>query len=153
MSLTVENLDGKRILGMDYGEKVIGTALFAYGRDPFPMPFEKIINLGFDQVVNDIKRIIEDEFIDMIVIGVPYLLDGKETANTKKIKGFIQKFQKSLPETICYEQDETLSTFEAQERMKSSPRYNFAVDIKQIDTLSAAIILEDFLKRISDENH
>ncbi len=42
-------------------------------------------------------------------------------------------------------QDESLSTFEAEERMRESPRYNFKVDKKQLDALAASIILEDFL--------
>ena len=86
------------------------------------------------------------------MIGVPYLLDGQESTQTKKIKNFIQKFFKQFSDIDCFEQDETLSSFEAQERMKNSPRYNFEVDIKQIDSLSAAIILEDFVKRIENES-
>jgi putative Holliday junction resolvase len=45
-----------------------------------------------------------------------------------------------------HEQDETLSTYEAEERMKRSPRYNFQVNLSEIDAVSATVILEDFLR-------
>jgi putative Holliday junction resolvase len=31
--------------------------------------------------------------------------------------------------------------------MKNSPRYNFKVDLKQIDAVAASVILEDFIRR------
>ena len=43
-------------------------------------------------------------------------------------------------------QDETLSSFEAEQRMINSPRFNFKIDKKQIDSLAASIILEDWIK-------
>ena len=52
----------------------------------------------------------------------------------------------SLYGVSLYFQDETLTTKEAEERMKKSPRFNFKVDPTQIDSLSASIILEDFLR-------
>lgn len=89
--------------------------------------------------------------VDILVIGVPYLLDGSESTQTKNIKQINQKIFKHFSDIECFEQDETLSSFEASERMKSSARYNFQVDPKQIDSLSASIILEDFIKRMEDE--
>jgi len=136
---------GTRLLGIDYGSKVTGTALYQVERDPFPMPFSRIIVKSQSQVLLELKQIVSDELIDIIVLGVPYMVDGRETELSRKIKLFGQELATltSLPLAL---QDETLSTFEAQERMKNSPRYNFKVDPKQIDTLCAAIILEDFCR-------
>ena len=64
---------------------------------------------------------------------------------TKTIKSFIEKMEKAL-EIPIFSVDETLTTFEAEERMKQDPRYNFQVDLKKIDELCAAIIIEEFLK-------
>ena len=46
-----------------------------------------------------------------------------------------------------FEQDETLTSQEAKDRMQNSPEYNFQIDVNRIDALSAQIILEDFLKK------
>ena len=64
---------------------------------------------------------------------------------TKNALNFISLLRSSLSLSV-FEQDETLSTFEAESRMKESPRYNFKIDPKQIDALAASIILEDFVK-------
>jgi len=81
------------------------------------------------------------------VLGVPRLLDGKETTMTRRILAFGEKLAAALKPVPLYRQDESLSSFEAEERMKSSARYNFKVDPRQIDSLAAAIILEDFIKQ------
>lgn len=134
---------GARLLGVDYGSKVVGTALYQLERDPFPLPYTRIVVKSEQQVMSELKQIASDELIDLIILGVPYMVDGTETDLSRKIKLFGQQLAEALKLPVV-EQDETLSTFEAEERMKNSPRYNFKVDPKQIDSLCAAIILEDF---------
>lgn len=137
---------GKRILSIDYGTKVIGTASFCPGLDPFPFGLEKIIYKNDDDAIKSIASIIENEGIDIVVLGVPYFLDGNESENTKKIKSFGKRLNEALPSIMYFEQDETLTTKTAEERMKNSPEFNFKVDITKIDVLSAVIILEDFIR-------
>jgi putative Holliday junction resolvase len=139
-------LNLKTILALDYGEKFIGLATFCVNRDPFPTPFGRIANTSKDKVIHELKKITSDELIDIIVIGLPFLTDGKKTSTTTKVQEFIDfmKEQFTLP---VYEQDETLSTFEAESRMKNSPRYNFKIDLKEIDAVAASVILEDFIRR------
>jgi len=143
---STDELNLKNILALDFGEKFIGVANFCVNRDPFPSPFGRIANTSKGAVIKELKKIIDVEMIDLIVIGVPHLIDGKKTSTTAKAEGFIQFIKEhfSLP---IEEQDETLSTFEAESRMKNSPRYNFKVDLKQIDAVAATVILEDFIRR------
>ena len=139
-------LHHKNILAMDFGEKFIGVATFYVNRDPYPTPYGRIQNLGPDVVIKELKKIIEDEFVDVIVIGLPHLIDGKKTSTTSKAQNFVNFIKEHFTLPI-EEQDETLSTFEAESRMKNSPQYNFKVDLKQIDAVAASIILEDFIRR------
>ena len=67
------------------------------------------------------------------------------------IEAFGQLLTQALKVPV-YKQDETLSSFEAEERMRNSPRYNFKVDLSMIDSVAATIILEDFLAQKVD-NH
>lgn len=152
MTLKSDIFMKKSLLGVDFGEKVIGLALYKWGVDPYPMPFERIINLGEKHVLTEFSRVISDECIDFIIIGAPYLLDGKSTSTTVKAQNFLKLIQENFPQIPCIEQDETLTTFEAKDRMLNSARYNFKIDMKQIDTLSASIILEDFIKKVQDES-
>lgn len=136
----------KRILAIDFGSRVIGTAMYCPGLDPFPYPFEKIIHQSKENSIKILKALMENEGIDLIVFGVPYFLDGKESDNTRRIKEFGKLLKEACPDQEFYEQDETLTTKAAEDRMKSSPQYNFKVDVTKIDCVSATIILEDFIK-------
>lgn len=139
-------LNLKTILAMDFGEKFIGVATYCVNRDPYPTPYGRIANTSKDDVIKALKKIIDDECIDVIVIGLPHLIDGQKTSTTQKAQDFINFIRDHFTLPI-EEQDETLSTFEAESRMKSSPRYNFQVDLKQIDAVAASVILEDFIRR------
>lgn len=136
----------KNILAMDFGEKFIGVAIFCVNRDPFPTPYGRVANTSQEAVIKELKKIVEDEFIELIVVGLPHLIDGKKTSTTAKAQSFLDFIAEhfNLPVEA---QDETLSTYEAESRMKSSPRYNFQVDLKQIDAVAATVILEDFIRR------
>jgi putative Holliday junction resolvase len=144
-------LHQKTVLAIDYGEKFMGIATYRINRDPFPTPYGRIQVKTQTQSFQELKQIISDECVDLIIIGVPHLLDGKTTKMTTKAQEFIAlvREQFSLP---VEEQDETLSTFEAEARMKASARYNFTVDLKQIDAVAASVILEDFIRRTKRES-
>jgi putative Holliday junction resolvase len=139
-------LNLKTILAMDFGEKFIGVATYCVNRDPYPLPYGRIQNTGLNHVVKELKAIIDNESVDLIVIGVPRLTDGKTTNMTAKAVTFVSAIRNQITLPV-EEQDETLSTFEAEDRMKNSPRYNFTVDLKQIDAVAASVILEDFIRR------
>lgn len=146
-SLPVDHpLNLKNILAMDFGEKFIGVATYCVNRDPFPTPYGRIANTGPEAVIKELKKIIDDECTDVVVIGLPHLTDGKKTSTTEKAQKFVAFIREHFTLPI-EEQDETLSTFEAESRMKNSPRYNFQVDLKQIDAVAASVILEDFIRR------
>ena len=136
----------RRILAVDFGSKVIGTAMFCPGIDPFPYVAEKIIYKSDAEAVKSLKQIVENEGIDIIVLGIPYFLDGGESENTKRMKTFGELLKAHCPEQEFYEQDETLTTVAAEDRMKSSPQFNFKVDVTKIDCIAETIILEDFIR-------
>jgi len=143
---TSHPLNLKTVLAMDYGEKFIGVATYCVNRDPYPTPYGRIANKGKEEVKKELQRIIDDESVDLLVIGLPFLTDGKSTSSTQRAKEFITFINEHFTLPI-FEQDETLSTFEAESRMKASPQYNFQVDLSQIDAVAACVILEDFIRR------
>ena len=136
----------KTLLSIDYGTKVCGMAVFEVGVDFTPYPAGKIIKLENKQKINEILHTIKSLRIDIVILGIPNLLDGQESTMTKKVKFFAKLLKEKLNDIPLYIQDETLSSFEAEERMKNSPQYGFKVNPKKIDELAACVILEDFLK-------
>lgn len=135
------------LLAIDYGTRRIGTAVFRQGDDPCPLPRGTLRNQGAGEVIQQIRAIVHEECCTGVVLGVPRLLDGGETSMTRTVLQFARELAAGLDPVPLGLQDETLSTYEARERMKNSPRYNFRVDPRQVDALAAVIILEDFLSR------
>lgn len=144
-----EKIKNKHLMAIDYGQKFTGVATYYQGRDPFPLCYGRIAYKSDEQLINEISKIIDDEFIDILVVGIPFFTDGKASKMTQTVMDFFTKAKTSL-KINTYSIDETLTTFEAEERMKNDPKYNFQVDLKKIDELSALIILEQFLKNSSD---
>ncbi len=143
-----ELFKNKTILSIDFGEKVIGLGIFTPGREPFPISRGRIINTGLDTFFQELLTIIDDEAVEVIVFGIAYLTDGTETDKTKELKSICQSVREKFGDLEVIEQDETLTTVTAKERMLNSPEFNFSIDLKKIDEVSAIIILEDFIRRI-----
>jgi putative Holliday junction resolvase len=141
-----KRFSGKNILAVDYGIKVTGTATFCPGRDPFPLLFTSIVYKSDQQVITELSQIVVDEGIDVLVLGLPLFTDGKESEMTQRVRKFGEELQAAISSIEFYLQDETLTSYEAEDRMKNSPEFNFKVDMKKIDMVAASIILEDFIK-------
>ena len=137
----------QKLLSVDYGTKAVGLAMFSPAQEPYPLPYARLNYKSDTALLQDLLRMVREESVTAVVLGVPRLLDGKETTMTRRILAFGEKLGAALKPVPLYQQDESLSSFEAEERMKSSARYNFKVDPRQIDALAAAIILEDFIKQ------
>ncbi|PIK14969.1 Holliday junction resolvase RuvX [Halobacteriovorax sp. JY17] len=137
---------GLNILSIDYGTKVTGLACYCPGREPFPQARGRVIYQSDEQLLNELTIIIEEDFVEVIVLGIPYYLDGNESEMTTRIKLFKEKLMERFKEIQVFEQDETLSSTAAEERMMNSPQFNFKIDPKRIDEVAATIILEDFMR-------
>ena len=136
---------GVRLLAVDFGEKVTGLAHFTPGNDPFPLLGGKIVAKSHKHLLEALERMVIEENIDAVVLGIPYSADGQISQMAQKVLKFCQKLRDRLDVPV-YTQNEALSTFEASERMKANPRFHFQVDPKRLDEVAATIILEDFLK-------
>ena len=122
-----------KILGIDYGEKRIGLAIsdesltLARELDILP-PKEFWVNL---------KGIIDEHEVSEIVIGWPLNMDGQETKKTHEVAIFKSKVESEtgLPVKVT---DERLSS-----RMAES----ISGQKKDLDSLAAEIILQNFLDK------
>lgn len=144
------DIQNRHILAIDYGTKFTGLSNYKVGVDPFIFLFGRIKYESDEQLITELKEIVEEEFIEILVVGIPRFTDGKESKMTLRVKTFANKLssEASIP---VYFIDETLTTFEAEERMKNDPRFNFQIDLKQIDAVAASIILEEFVNSSSDD--
>ena len=135
-----------RMLGIDYGEARVGTAI----TDELNITvqgLETIQRNNSDKfVLRRLDEIFEKYEVDTIVVGMPLNMNGTMSERAKITEQFIHKlkckYNKKKIETI----DERLTTVEAHKTM------NF-LDVKKtkkrsiVDTISAVYILETYLNK------
>ncbi len=89
--INLEKFKNKKILAIDFGTKLTGLARFCEGRDISPYPYGSLRYLNDDKLISEILNVVKEFSIDIAVLGVPKLLDGKETSMSKKIRDFGEK--------------------------------------------------------------
>ena len=127
------------LLGLDIGEKRIGVAR-ASTSARLPQSLETLNN--DDTFLDKLKSTISEYQIDTLVVGLPRNLNGEETKQTAYVRDFCNEKLKLLTLPIVM-QDETLSTYAAEERLGSGKKL---YKKSEIDSAAAAIILEDYLQ-------
>lgn len=130
-----------RILGVDYGDSRIGLAISDLNKI-IASPFKTIKNKGSYQLKEEFRKIIIDNDIERIVLGLPISLSGKETKQTDKVRDFF-KFLEDFNVPV-YMQDERLSSLSAK---KSLIEQNVKTGHNKhlIDSTAAAIFLQQFI--------
>lgn len=129
-----------KIMGMDIGEKRIGIAITDKEK-MFPIPHSVLNNdRYFDQ---DLEKILENNDIEKIVVGMPYTLRGEIGKQGEKVIDFVNRNIMNKGIEIIYQD----------ERFTSKVPLKNSLDRKkikeQIDKFSAALILQNYLDRIA----
>ena len=135
-------------MALDLGEKRIGIAL----SDPL-----RIIAKA-DRVIKrrsrkedyaTYRRIIEESSISLLLIGLPLMLDGEDSQQTKWVRSYAEKLASEV--TIPVELwDEGFSTVEAEEALKlGGVRRKKLRD--RVDAVAAAVILQSYLDAKREE--
>jgi len=127
-----------KILGLDIGEKRIGIAI-SDKDEKLSAPYS-IIKNDCDFKIN-IEKIINEYHIKKIVIGIPYTLKGDIGAQARKVIRFVNANINFKNIDINYF-DERFTSSIPEYNIKKSERKK-----KDIDKLSAAIILQDYLNK------
>lgn len=123
------------LLGLDYGEKNIGLAV-ADENSKMALPYKVLINKGEDFVLQELKKIIGEEKISKIIIGLPLSLSGEESKKTVETREFSAFLAKNLDVAIEMRD----------ERLSSRLADTLAQGAKNSRDIGAAmVILEDYL--------
>ncbi|MGI6197783.1 MAG: Holliday junction resolvase RuvX [Candidatus Cloacimonadaceae bacterium] len=134
-----------RILAIDHGSKRIGIAL----SDPmriFAKPFATLPNTGFKKFITALKQIISEQDVTLIVLGMPWAIDGSKTPKTLEVETFGEKLRKHLDTEIVF-WDERYSSSEADEALKTIG-LSWEEGKTARDAMAATMILKSYL-----ENH
>lgn len=129
-------------LGLDVGQKRIGVA-GCDGTGLIATGLTTIRRKSYPQTIEELRQIVVDRQIEILVIGLPYSMDGSLGKQAIQIQKFAETISKAL--SLPFEFiDERLTSFEAEESMKAA-RISLRENKELIDRKAAAIILQQWL--------
>lgn len=135
-------------MALDYGTKKIGVAF----SDPLRSFVSRTMTLTYvseNQIVKQIVELINTEDVDLLVLGYPLNVDGSEGEMTEKVNVFKNKIEK-LAQIDIILSDERYTSEEAGKYLHQMGK-KIKGNKNRIDAISAAIILDDYLKETGNQ--
>ena len=129
-------------LGLDVGSKRIGVA----GCDGLGMMATGITTIWRSSFQNDMEQlaeIIDDRQVEILVIGLPYTMDGNIGSQAKQVQKFGRRVATVIDLPIEYV-DERLTSYAA-EQMMIEAKISVCRNKATIDRIAAAVILQQWL--------
>ena len=127
----------KRIIALDIGTKRIGVAV-SDGLRLGAVPLKVIQRTDDKKAINEIKLILDEYKTDLILIVIPYNMDGTLGFQAKNCLDFIKPLETSC--TIL-KQDERLSSETAEDILRSQGK-KYTKNKGMVDTVAACVILQ-----------
>jgi len=133
-----------RIIGLDVGDKTIGVAM-SDELGITAMPVTVILRTGsLKREIGEIRRLVEENDVESIVVGMPFMLDGTKGIQAEKVEAFVEELRRRLRvEIITW--DERLTTAEVERILIASDQSRMKRK-KVIDKMAAAIMLRSYME-------
>lgn len=130
-----------KIIGLDVGTKRIGVAK-ADSKVKIALAGGYIKVDGTE--LSKLAALARTYGANLFVVGLPRSNDGNETKQSLYARNFARALNQAVPQARVVMQDESLTSVEAEERLKMRGR---PYEKGDIDAEAATIILQDFLER------
>ena len=149
--ITIEDFKKKqsetcRLIGLDLGSKRIGISI-CDEMQSIATPFKTLNRTNTNDLINQLKDIINEYNIKAIIIGNPLNMDGTSGSSAQSVNDISNNLDQAIDIDVCL-WDERLSTVGAFNQSKQLD-INVSKREKKIDQNAAAFILQgaiDFLK-------
>lgn len=122
-----------RVAGIDYGSKRIGLAI----SDESQTLAREYGIYSPKEFWQNIEQLIKQEGIERIVLGLPLNMSGENTDKTQEVQAFYDQLQQRLSIPVEF----------MDERLSSVMAGNLPGGSKNIDSLAAQIILQNYLDK------
>ena len=139
----IERINKKsRLIGIDPGGKRIGIAISDENKI-VATPYTTLIRENYADLLTKIKKIIDENQVEGIVIGNPINMDGTEGPSSQSAKDLAKNFSKDITENITL-WDERLSS-QGAFKLSKELAINSSKKVKKLDENSAQFILQGVL--------
>ena len=136
-----------RVLGIDPGSRRCGIAVTDSQRTmAFPRPAMPVD----DELFTTLKALIDEESVDLVVVGRPVALSGNETASTEASDDFFRVLREKISPLKIVQWDERLTTYEAQKSL-SGAGMKAKSHRSRVDSAAAVIMLQNYIDALSSD--
>mgnify|MGYP001316848783 FL=1 len=142
--ITIEEFKKKqsekcRLIGLDLGSKRIGVSI-CDEKQLIATPYKTIRKSKNNELIKELKNIIQENDIKAIIIGYPLNMDGSLGSSAQSVNDVSKNIDKEIDVDVCL-WDERLSTVGAF-NLSSQLDVNVSKREKNIDQNAAAFILQ-----------
>ena len=138
-----------RIVSVDYGRKRTGIAV----TDPLQIIANGLATVSTSKLFDYLRSYTEREQVERIVIGRPLQTNGLPSENLQRVEQFVDRWRKAMPQIPIEYYDERFTSVLAHRTMIDAGLHKKARQDKAlVDTISATIILQDFLEARRNRN-
>lgn len=132
-----------RILAIDYGKKRTGIAV----TDVMQLIASGLTTVATHELFDFLKAYLDKEPVERVVIGLPKQMNNEDSENAKRVREFVNRFKRHMPNTPIETIDERFTSVLAQRTimeagLKRKDRQNKAL----VDEVSATIILQSYME-------
>ena len=132
------NNQNATVLCIDFGKTNIGTAL---GRNSLVTPLEVISGKDMDTALFKINRLIVENKVDRLVVGLPLTPDDKETAQSLETRRFAKILKATTKRPVDFQNE--------YETTRAALSEAIDIDVSEkgrgsVDHLAAAFILKNY---------
>ena len=136
-----------RLLGIDPGKKNIGFAICDENKK-VATPLKVIKKSTFENLINEMNRIITENEIKGIIIGNPINMDGSMSKSSQSVKDFAINLSKNITIPISL-WDERLSS-EGSFKLTKELGTNVTNRVSKLDKNAASFILQGAIDYLSN---
>ena len=142
--ITIEEFKKKqsekcRLIGLDLGSKRIGVSI-CDEKQLIATPYKTIHKSKNNELIEELKNIIQENDIKAIIIGYPLNMDGSSGSSAQSVNDVSKNIDKEIDVDVCL-WDERLSTVGAF-NLSNQLDVNVSKREKNIDQNAAAFILQ-----------
>lgn len=135
-----------RIMCIDYGSKRTGIAV----TDPLKIIASALTTVSTKDVFSFLKNYIQQEPVELLLIGMPVNLDDSQTHATPMVQQFINRLKKEFP-------NQNIQTVDERYTSKMAVRAMIDMGMKKkerrkkenVDSIAATMMLQEYLNTIS----
>ncbi len=132
-----------RILSIDYGKKRTGLAV----TDPLQLIAGGLATVSTSTLFEYLTQYVAKEPVESIVIGEPKQPNGQPSENLERVKQFVNRWRKAMPQIPIEFYDERFTSVLAHQAMLEGGLHKKARQDKAlVDEISATIILQDYMR-------